>query len=79
MRAIDENAFLEALTRCVARTTNLIAKATDSHGGPVMTEYLLTADIAREFIEPGYPVTVECPNRTFVNAMTGVQACVGGR
>jgi hypothetical protein len=74
MRDIDENAFLEALKHGVARTTNLIAKATDYHGGPVMTEYLLTADIAREFIERDYPVTVECHNRMFVNAMTGLKA-----
>ena len=74
MRDIDENKFLEALRSGVARTTNLIAKATDYHGGPVMTEYLLTADIAREFIERDYPVTVECPNRMFVNAMTGLKA-----
>ncbi len=74
MRDIDENKFLEALRSGVARTTNLIAKATDYHGGPVMTEYLLTADIAREFIERDYPVTVECPNRMFVNPMTGLKA-----
>ncbi len=74
MRDIDKNAFLEALKHGVARTTNLIAKATEYHGGPVMTEYLLTADIAREFIEQDYPVTVECHNRMFVNAMTGLKA-----
>jgi hypothetical protein len=74
MRDIDENAFLEALKDGVARTTNLIAKATDYHGGPVMTEYLLTADIAREFIERDYPVAVECHNRMFVNAITGLKA-----
>jgi hypothetical protein len=74
MSDINENAFLEALKHGVARTTNLIAKATDYHGGPVMTEYLLTADIAREFIERDYPVTVECHNRMFVNAMTGLKA-----
>jgi hypothetical protein len=74
MRDIDENAFLEALKNGVARTTNLIAKATDYHGGPVMTEYLLTADIAREFIEQDYPVTVECHNRMFVTAITRLKA-----
>jgi hypothetical protein len=74
MKDIDEKAFLEALKNGVARTTNLIAKATDYHGGPVMTEYLLTADIAREFIERDYPVAVECHNRMFVNAMTGLKA-----
>lgn len=70
---IDENAFLEALTHGVARTSNLIAQATD-YRYPVMTESLLTGDIAREFIERGYPVTVECHNRMFVNAMTGLKA-----
>jgi hypothetical protein len=39
-----------------------------------MTEYLLTADIAREFTERDYPVTVECHNRMFVNAITGLKA-----
>jgi len=73
MRDIDENDFLEALKHGVARTTNLIAEATDYHGGPVMTEYLLTADIAREFIERNYPVAVEYHNRMFVNAMTGLK------
>lgn len=57
MREIDENQFLEVLRSGVARTTDLIAKATDYHGGPVMTEYLVTADIARECIEKGWPVT----------------------
>jgi hypothetical protein len=79
MRDIEKNAFLEALKHGVARTANLIATATDYHGGPVMTEYLLTADIAREFIERDYPVTVECHNRMFVNAMTGLKAARPGK
>ena len=40
MRDIDEKAFLEALKNGVARTTNLIAKATDYHGGPALTQVL---------------------------------------
>lgn len=74
MTEIDEKDFLEALKRGVARTTHLIAKTTDYRGGPVMTEYLLTADISREFIEQEYPVTVEYPNRDFVNVRTGLKA-----
>jgi phage-related tail protein len=35
-----------------------------------MTEYMLTADIAREFMERSYPVKVEAKNRDLVNAMT---------
>lgn len=62
--------FLDTLKQGVKRTTDLIARATEFHGGAVTTEYLLTADIAREFIERGFEVQVECLNKTLVNGMT---------
>lgn len=60
------------LKKGVARTSNLIARATEYHGGPTTTEYLLTADIAREFIEANYETHVEFLIRKFVNGITAL-------
>ncbi|RWE85333.1 MAG: hypothetical protein EOS63_01450 [Mesorhizobium sp.] len=67
---MQEDEVLEALAKGVRRTSDLIRQATEYHGGAVRTEYLLTADIAREFIERHFQVRVECLNRSLVNALT---------
>jgi hypothetical protein len=67
---ISEQTFLEGLKAGVKNTADLMFRATEFHGGAVQTEYLLTADIAREFIERGIEVKVECLNRNLVNAAT---------
>ncbi len=67
---IDESEFLDALRKGIDRTKNLMALATEFHGDEVRTEYLITADIAREFIERDYGVAVECLNRHLVNGLT---------
>ena len=46
------------------------AHAIDYHPGPTTTEYLLTADIARKFIEVHFATRVEFLNRKVVNALT---------
>jgi hypothetical protein len=70
---ISETAFLEALRTGVRRTTNLIARVTDYHGGAVRIEYMLTADLAREFVERDYKVAVEYLYRNLVNAMVALE------
>lgn len=67
----SEAEFIDALRKGVERTINLMAVVTDFHGGGVRTEYLLTADLAREFVERGLgvAVAVECLNRRIANAM----------
>ena len=70
---IPEEQFLDALRRGVERTTNLIARVTDYHGGAVQTEYMITADLAREFMERDFEVWVECLNRVLVNGMTALK------
>lgn len=70
---IPEAEFLEALQRGVRRTTDLIARVTEYHGGPVQTEYMITADLAREFMERDFEVKVECLNRNLVNGMTALK------
>ncbi len=67
---ISEMDLIKLLKRGVERTKNLIAHATDYHGGPATTEYLLTADIAREFIEAHFETEVEFLNRRLVNPLT---------
>ena len=67
---ITEDDLLDALKKGVHRASNLIALVTDYHGGPVTTEYLLTSDIAREFIERHFETEVECLNRNFINGLT---------
>lgn len=70
IREMQEDELLDALANGVRRTSDLISQATEYHGGAVRTEYLLTTDIAREFIEGGFEVRVECLNRSLVNALT---------
>lgn len=75
--ALTDRQLLDALQAGVERSSNLIAWVTDFHGGPITTEYILTADIARELIERHYEVAVEFANRKLVNGLTarkGVKA-----
>jgi hypothetical protein len=69
MRTLDEKTLIERIEAGIARTQGLIAVLTDYEGGPVSTEYLLTADIAREFVEAGYETGVEVMNRSVCNAL----------
>jgi len=71
---IPRDRLIEAIRAGVSRTTGLIARLTEYHGGPVGTEYLLTADIAREFIERDYEVRVECLNRDAIHGMNSKEA-----
>lgn len=76
-QALTDQQLLDALRAGVARSSNLIAWTTNFHGGPVTTEYILTADIARELIDRHYEVAVEFANRKLVNGLTarkGVKA-----
>jgi hypothetical protein len=66
---ITEPQLIRLLERGVRRTADLMALMTDYHGGPVRTEYLITGDIAREFVDGGFNVRVECLNRHLVNAL----------
>ena len=70
---ISEDALISGLRRGVERTKSLIAHWTDYHGGPTTTEYLLTSDIAREFIEAYYETRVEFLNRRLVNGLTALK------
>jgi hypothetical protein len=67
---ILEDRLLALLKSGVKRTTDLIAGATDFHGGPLRIEYMLTADLAREFMEHNVPVTVEGLYRDLLNTLT---------
>lgn len=48
-----------------------MARVTEYHGKPVTTEYLLTADCAREFMENDYEVRVEAIYHRLATALTG--------
>lgn len=69
---ISEETLIEHLKKGVRRTTDLVATVTDYHGGPTTTEYLVTSDIAREFIEANYETQVEFLNRRVVNGITAL-------
>ena len=66
---IPDASFLEALKAAVRRTSDFVAQNTEYHGGRVGTEYILTADIARELVHRGFHVAVECLNWKLLNAM----------
>jgi hypothetical protein len=76
---IPETSFIAALKEGISRTTELIARATEYHGGPVQTEYLITADVAREFIERDFEVKVECLNRKLIHGLTAAKKSHGKR
>ena len=67
---LSEADLLDALKKGVSSTANLMARLSDYHGGPVETEYLITADIARALVDRDLDVKVEHLNRFLVNAMT---------
>lgn len=69
-QVLTDQQLLDALRAGVERSTDLIAWITDFHGGPVTTEYILTADIARELIDRHYEVAVEFANRKLGNGLT---------
>lgn len=70
MKQISESDFLEVLQDGTKRTTDFMAHLTEYHGGPLKTEYILTADIARAFLVKGHEVRVEKINRHLVNGLT---------
>ena len=74
IRYFDDHELLAALKRGVERSNDIIDKVTEYHGGPLTTEYILTSDIARELIEQGFLVNVECLNRRAVNALVSKKA-----
>jgi hypothetical protein len=69
IRYFDDRELLDALRKGAERSSDIIAKITDYHGGALTTEYMLTSDIARELIEQNFEVRVECLNRYLVNAL----------
>ncbi|WP_457811889.1 hypothetical protein [Sinorhizobium meliloti] len=69
-QALTDQQLLDALRAGVARSRNLMALITDFHGGPLTTEYILTADIARELIDRHCETAVEFANRKLINGLT---------
>lgn len=69
MRQLDEGVFIEILKAGVRSCQDYMMRLTDYHGAPATTEYLLTADIARAFLDNGYPAEVEFLYRKLVTAM----------
>ncbi len=67
---IDQAQFIEILKDGIDRTVSYMAQLTEYHGGPIETEYVLTADIARAFLDRGFEVRVECLNRQLVNGFS---------
>jgi hypothetical protein len=67
---LSERTLLSGLKSGVKNTRHLMDHATDFHGTAVQTEYLLTSDIAREFIQRSVQVKVECLNRALVSSAT---------
>ena len=49
MITLSEEQLIDGLKKGAARAQDLIALATEFHGGPITTEYLLTSFIAAEF------------------------------
>lgn len=69
-RSIQETEFVDILKDGVGRTALYMGQLTEYRGGPTTTEYILTTDIARAFLDKHYEVGVEFLNRKFLNAMT---------
>ena len=64
---ISEKDFLDILRSGIDRTSDYMHQLTNYHGGPTTTEYILTSDIARAFLEKGHEVHVEYLNRNIAN------------
>lgn len=69
-----EQDLLSGLKAGVERSRRFMEELTEYHGGPVATEYLITTDIAREFLERGHHVQVEALNRHFCSLLTADNA-----
>lgn len=67
---MSEADFISILKKGTECTANFLARLTDYQGGAIKTEYLLTSDIARAFLNASYEVQVECLNRKLVNGLT---------
>lgn len=74
MPIISQDELIDGLRAGVGRTKDLIAHLTEYHGGPVLTEYLLTGDLAREFVDRRFEVRVECLNRSHLNVLSAYDA-----
>jgi hypothetical protein len=65
---------LEQLRLGIEASKQLMAFQTEYHGGPVQTEYILTADAARSLADRfSTDVAVECPYRDLVNPLNAQQ------
>lgn len=69
MKRLDEQEFIDILKAGIRSFQTYMMKLTDFHGAPATTEYLLTADIARAFLEAGRPAKVETLYRSLVTPM----------
>lgn len=70
---VDESELIDGLRSGVRRTREFMDMLTEYHGGPAETEYLLTSDIAREFLQKGHEVRVEALNRHFCSTLASKQ------
>lgn len=64
---ISEQDFLGILRSGINSTSDYMHQLTNYHGGPTTTEYILTSDMARAFLEKGHEVHVEYLNRNIAN------------
>lgn len=71
---VNESELVDGLRSGVRRTRDFMDMLTEYHGGPAETEYLLTSDIAREFLQKGHEVRVEALNRHFCSTLASKQA-----
>jgi hypothetical protein len=78
MHVLSEENFIKILKLGIARTSSFMAQLTDFHGGPTKTEYVLTSDIARAFLETHQEVRLEYQNRFLINVMTKLKGCPNG-
>ena len=69
-----EQELLSGLKGGVERSRRFVEMLTDYQGGTVATEYLITSDIAREFLERGHVVKVEALNKFFCSPLTADNA-----
>ncbi|MFC0808338.1 hypothetical protein ACFHWW_23165 [Ensifer sp. P24N7] len=65
---LTRSKFVSILKDGVSRTETFMAYLTEYHGAPTRTEYMLTADIARAFLDKYYEVSVEFLNRELVSS-----------
>ncbi len=75
MDRLEEADFIDGLKKGAMRTRMFMDSLTDYHGGAASTEYVLTVDIARAFLEEqGRHIGVEVLNRHFCNTFTATDA-----